>query len=78
LLLNVREENSIALSKRTNWILCSGKFTFSLMTCVINLANAWLCVDRRHTCDHRVDVSIHTIKYLNGPDSGCIGPQISS
>ena len=28
-------------------------------------------------CDHLVDASINTIKYLNGPNSRCIGPQIS-
>ena len=31
----------------------------------------------RQTCDHLVDASINTIKHLNGPDGGCIGPQIS-
>ena len=31
----------------------------------------------RQTCDHLIDTSINTIKYLNGPDGGCIGPQIS-
>ena len=29
----------------------------------------------RQTCDHLVDASINTIKYLKGP--GCMGPQIS-
>jgi hypothetical protein len=47
------------------------------MTCVINLAKEWFCVDNRHICDHRVDVSINIMKYLNGPHNGCIGPQIS-
>jgi hypothetical protein len=47
------------------------------MTCVINLANASFRVDRRHTCDHLVDASIKIIKYLNGPNNGFIGPQIS-
>jgi hypothetical protein len=28
-------------------------------------------------CDHRVDASINTIKYLNGQHDGCIGPHIS-
>jgi hypothetical protein len=43
------------------------------MTCAINLAKAWLCVDSRHTCDHRIDASINTMKYLNDPHNGCIG-----
>jgi hypothetical protein len=47
------------------------------MTCIINLAKAWLRFDSRHTCDHRMDASIKTMKYMNNPDNGCIGPQIS-
>jgi hypothetical protein len=47
------------------------------MTCVINLAKIWLCDNKRHTCDHRVDASINTMKYMNGPHNGCIRPQIS-
>jgi hypothetical protein len=47
------------------------------MTCVIILAKAWFCVDKRHMCDHRVDASIKTMKYLNGPLIGCIGPHMS-
>jgi hypothetical protein len=52
------------------------KIAFNLMTCVINLAKAWLRVDSRHTCDYRVDASIRIMKYLNGLDNSCIGPQI--
>ena len=37
------------------------------MTWAINFANAWFRVDKRHTCDHLVDVSIRTMKDLNGP-----------
>jgi hypothetical protein len=62
----------------TDWSRCSGKFAFNLMTCVTNLAKAWLHVDNRHTCDHHVDASIRSMKYLNGPDNGFIGPQISA
>jgi hypothetical protein len=47
------------------------------MTCAIILANPWFCVNNRHTCDHRVDVLINTMKYLNDPHDGCIGPHIS-
>jgi hypothetical protein len=47
------------------------------MTCVINLANAWFHVNNRHTCDHRVDTSINTMKYPNDPHNGCIRPQMS-
>jgi hypothetical protein len=28
-------------------------------------------------CDHRVDASINTMKYLNGPLIGCIRPHMS-
>jgi hypothetical protein len=31
----------------------------------------------KDTCDHRVDASINTIRYLNGPLIGCIGPHLS-
>jgi hypothetical protein len=47
------------------------------MTHVITLAKTWLRVNSRHTCDHWVDASIKTMKYLNGPDNGYIGPQMS-
>jgi hypothetical protein len=47
------------------------------MTCAINLTNARLHVDSKHTCDHQVDVSINTMKYLNGPPNGCIISQMS-
>jgi hypothetical protein len=47
------------------------------MTYAIILANAWFRVDNRHTCDHRVDVSINTMKYMNGPLIRCIGPHMS-
>jgi hypothetical protein len=47
------------------------------MTCAIILANAWFPVDNRHICDHLVDTSINTMKYLNGPLIGCIGPHMS-
>jgi hypothetical protein len=47
------------------------------MTCIINLAKAWMHVNIRHTCDHHLDASIRIMKYLNSPDNGCIGPQIS-
>jgi hypothetical protein len=43
----------------------------------IILANAWFCVDNRHMCNHQVDVSINTTKYLNGPLISCIGPHMS-
>jgi hypothetical protein len=45
--LKALEENSVALSNLIDWSRCSGKFAFNLMTCIINLANAWLRVDRR-------------------------------
>jgi hypothetical protein len=75
--LNARDENSAALSNRIDCIRYSGKFAFSLITCAIILAKAWFHVNNRHACDHRVDVSISTMKYLNGPLIGCIGPHMS-
>jgi hypothetical protein len=47
------------------------------MICAIILAKTWFRVDNKHTCDHLVDVSINTIKYLNGPLVGCIRPHMS-
>jgi hypothetical protein len=47
------------------------------MTCAIILVKAWFRVDNRHMCDHQVDVSISTMKYMNGPLIGCIGPHMS-
>jgi hypothetical protein len=43
----------------------------------MNLAKAWFLVDNKHTWGHLVDALISTMKYLNGPVDGCIGPQIS-
>jgi hypothetical protein len=47
------------------------------MTYVIILAKSWFRVDKRQTCDHRLDASINTIKYLDDPHDGCIRPQMS-
>jgi hypothetical protein len=47
------------------------------MTCTIILAKAWFRVDKRHACDYRVDALINTMKYLNVPLLGCIGPHMS-
>jgi hypothetical protein len=47
------------------------------MTCVIFLTKVWFRVDERHTCDHRIDASINTMKYMNGPLIDCIGPHMS-
>ena len=47
------------------------------MICAINFAKAWFRVDNRHTWNHHMDATIRTIKYLNGPDKGWMGPQIS-
>jgi hypothetical protein len=47
------------------------------MTYAIILANARFRVDNRHMCDHRVDASINTIKYMNDPLIGCIGSHMS-
>ena len=54
-----------------------GKYARNLINWASNLANARLRVDNKDTCDHLVDASIKTIKYLNGPHGGCMGPQIS-
>jgi hypothetical protein len=75
--LNSRDKNSTTLSNQIDCIRCLGKFAFSLMTCVIILAKSWFRVDKRNTCDHRVDASINTMKYLTGSLIGCIGPHMS-
>jgi len=38
---------------------------------------AWDVCDHKYVCDHLVDASIKTVKYLNGPHDVCIKPQIS-
>jgi hypothetical protein len=75
--LNARDENSITLSNRIECIWFSENFAFNLMTCAIILAKAWFFVDKRHICNHLVDVPINTMKYLNGPLIGYIGPHMS-
>jgi hypothetical protein len=47
------------------------------MACAIILAKTWFRVDIKHTCDHLVDALINTMKYLNDPLIGCIGPHMS-
>jgi hypothetical protein len=47
------------------------------MTCAIILAKAWFRIDNKHTCDHLVDASINTMKYMNGPLVDCIGAHMS-
>jgi hypothetical protein len=47
------------------------------MTCAIILAKVWFLVDNRHACDHIIDASINTMKYMNGPLIGCIEPHMS-
>jgi hypothetical protein len=74
--LNAHDENSVALSNQIDCIRCLGKFAFSLMTNAIILAKAWFHVNNRHMCDHRVDASINTMKYLNDPLIGWIGPHM--
>jgi hypothetical protein len=75
--LNSFDENSASLSNRIDCIQFLGKLAFNLMTCPIILAKAWFRIDNKHTCDHLVDVSINTMKYLNGPLVGCIGSHMS-
>ncbi|KAK9121624.1 hypothetical protein Scep_002263 [Stephania cephalantha] len=45
----------------------SGNCALNLMICAKSLANATLRVESKQTCDHLVDASIKTMKYLNGP-----------
>jgi hypothetical protein len=49
-------------------------YACNLIIWASNLANVRLRVDNKHTYDHIVDASIKTIKYLNGPYGGWIGP----
>ena len=39
----------------------------SLIICAINLENAIFQLESKQTCDHVLDASINTIKYLKGP-----------
>ena len=43
----------------------------------MSLVNATFLIESKQACDHLVDASIKTIKYLNGSHDGFIGPQIS-
>ncbi|KAK9163158.1 hypothetical protein Syun_004060 [Stephania yunnanensis] len=45
----------------------SGNCALNLMISAKSLANATLRVESKRTCDHLVDASIKTMKYLNGP-----------
>ncbi|KAK9142005.1 hypothetical protein Syun_011405 [Stephania yunnanensis] len=56
-----------ALSRRMVLIGLSGNCALNLMICAKSLANATLRVESKQTCDHLVDASIKTMKYLNGP-----------
>ena len=42
-----------------------------------SFANAEFLVDNKVTCDNLVDASTKTMKYLNGPHGGWIGPHMS-
>ena len=53
------------------------KLCLNLMIWASILANVAFLVESRQTCDHLIDASINTIKYLNGPQGGCTGTQIS-
>jgi hypothetical protein len=75
--LNACDDNSVSLSNRIDCIQFLEKFAFNIVTCAIILTKAWFHVYNRHTCDHLVDVSINTMKYLNDPLIGCIGLHMS-
>lgn len=57
------------------WMDCT--WCLIWMICEINFAKSWFRFDSRHTCDHFEEASMSTMKYLNGPDRGCIGPHMS-
>ena len=67
--------NSPILSKRIFLIGRPGNYDCNLMIWASILANATFLVESRQTCDHLIDASINTIKYLNGPQ---ISPSILS
>ena len=71
------EVNSSVLSILILFTEYSGKCAWSFMICASKRAKATLRVDNRQTWDHLQDTSTKTIKYLNSPLAGCIGPQIS-
>jgi len=52
-----------------------GHVTCNIIIWASNLANDKLRVDNKHTYDHLVDASTKTIKYVNGPHGGWMGPQ---
>ena len=65
-----------SIVKQIILIALSGKCACKRIICASNIANAELQVDNKHTCDHLVDASIKTIKYLNGPHDGCMSLHI--
>jgi len=48
------------------------------LNCTNNFENTWLWVDNKQMCDHLVNASIKTMKYINDSHGKCIGPKISS
>jgi len=75
--LKLFDVNSLALSKRIVLIGLSRNWALNLIIWANSHANATLRVDSKEMCDHLVHASIKTIKYLNGPLGGWIGPHIS-
>ena len=69
--------NSSTLSILMLFMEYSGKCVWSFMIYASKCAKETLRVDNKQTWDHLQDASTNTIKYLNGPLAGCIGPQIS-
>ena len=75
---NAWEVYSAALSKWIFLIENQENCARNLIIWAWSLVNATFLVESKQACDHLVDALIKTIKYLNGPHDGCIGPQISS
>lgn len=75
--LKASEVNSPAPSTCNIQIGWSWNWAFNFRIWAKILANAKFCVDSREICNHLVEESISTKKYLNGPLGRSMGPQIS-
>ena len=77
IIIKAFEVNSSALSILMDFTWWSGKIFLILIIYEISFTKAWFLVDNKHTCDHSEEASMSTIKYINDPYRGCIGPQKS-
>ena len=74
---NALDRNSVALSIRKVRMGLSGKDDQSCIIYARIRGKAIFLVAKSETCDHRPEASMRTRKYLNGPQGGFMGPQMS-